>query len=544
MHRILFSAVFIAASPALADVIETKAPVREATLYPQGLSMVRSVDLDLPAGTHEIVIPGLPRHTNASSLRVLGEGVSIGAFSLQTDRALPDEAADSDATLAARREIERLERVLNERDGAVEAIRAEVQASADMVAFLRNLAVSDSAASGDVGVLADTVGARILAARRAGIDAEIRARAAEQGRAQDKQALDNARARLDALEQPQGSDLLALVIQVASDGGPAHLNILSNADEGGWWPVYDLRLDQQAKALTLERGLMVSQSTGEDWSDVKLTLSTARPSGQSAPSQLHPRIVRAYDPQDHAALQDNAAPVVEMAMEEMADDAVLAKVRQASPSAHMDYQGTTVVYHYDAPVDLRSDADAMRLPFDSQSLPVDALVAEAVPISDSSAYLVADARNGLSEVILPGRATLYADGAMTGQMDLPLTASGDDLKLSFGPIDGIVLERRVPEREEGERGMIRRSNALEETAILSARNLTGRDYDLRLIDQVPVSEQEEVKIDWSVSRAPGETDPDGKRGLLVWEMPLAAGETQEVTLETSISWPEGKQLIR
>ena len=55
-----------------------------------------------------------------------------------------------------------------------------------------------------------------------------------------------------------------------------------------------------AQKLVLERGLMVQQGTGEDWSDVRLTLSTSRPSDRSTPSEVYPRIVSAYDPETRA----------------------------------------------------------------------------------------------------------------------------------------------------------------------------------------------------------------------------------------------------
>lgn len=273
---------------------------------------------------------------------------------------------------------------------------------------------------------------------------------------------------------------------------------------------------------------------------MRLTLSTARPSGQSAPGKLFTQLLRLYDPAKAPAPQP-PMPSPVMAMAEAATyggaaDAAQARMRSAPEVA---YHGSVLVYDYATPVDLRSGADELRLSLDQVSLPVEALVAEAVPARDSSAYLVVDSINALDEVILPGQATLYADGGMVGQTYLPLTPAGEEMKLGFGAIDGIVLERRVPERAEGGRGMIRRATAREETVILSARNLTGRDYDLRLIDQVPVSEQEDLQISWKASVNPAETDPDGERGLLIWEMPLAAGETQEITLETSIRWPEG-----
>ena len=484
MRFLLSTVAILVAAPVLADTFETPAPVTAVTLYPEGASIIRTARLDLPAGAHQLVIPGLPADTDPASLRVAAEGATIGAVSLQTGRALPDGAPESQAIKDARAEVERLERVLRDRDAAVAAIRAEVAASEDLLSFLRTLASSDNSTTGDVAGLTDMVAARMLAARRAGIAAETRALAAEQGRAQDERALANAQARLDAALQPRG-DQAALVIVVEGQGAPARITVTANTYNASWSPVYDLRLDQQAGTLVLERGLMVSQTTGEDWSNVALTMSTSRPSERTAPSELAENIVRAFKPVDRsdaspsrsvgATKQRAAAPMVEV-------EAVI-----MDESASLDFMGVTAVYRYGAPVDLRSGVDALRLKLDAPNLPVEALVAEAVPSRDDRAYLVVDTKNPLPDVILPGPATLYADGVSMGQTTLEMVAPGDEMRLGFGAIDGMVLDRRTPDRESAEGGFIRRAASLTEEAILEARNLTPRDYTLRLIDQVPVS---------------------------------------------------------
>ncbi|MFD2440584.1 DUF4139 domain-containing protein [Paracoccus kondratievae] len=204
--------------------------------------------------------------------------------------------------------------------------------------------------------------------------------------------------------------------------------------------------------------------------------------------------------------------------------------------------GETVVYDYPAPVTLRDGADALRLPLDSHDL-TPGILAEAVPRRDSTAYLVADTVNSTGAIILPGQATFYADGAMVGRSALELTAAGDDMKLGFGPLTGIKLERRIPDEVEGNRGLISKSSERRETAILQIRNLTAEAWPLRVIDQVPVSTQEALRIDWSAKPEPDETDPDGKRGLLVWNGEIKAGETQQITLTTALRWPEGQALV-
>lgn len=522
--------------PALADTFSVAAPVRAVTLFPQGATVTRGVQIDGPAGVHEVVVTDLPPGIDAASLRVSATGAKVGTVSLQHDRAVPGGDADSAAVKAAEAEVRRLEAVIRDRDARVAAIRARAQAAEDSIAFLRGLAQSDSAASGDVGALADTVAARLLTAREQMIAAEAQAQTAEVGRDDEVKALDRARAALDALRSPENPPT-ALVMTVETDGtGPARVEISSFTNDASWAPAYDLRLNRADRTVTLDRGLMVAQSTGEDWTGAALTLSTARPSGQSAATTVRPWFPRAEDPAVYETADMVAAPAP-MATARMQADAAYAGVG----NAQMDRIGATVVYRYPSPVTIRSDADAVRLGMDSAAIPVE-VMAEAAPLYDDTAYLRAEGVNTLPDLILPGRATLFADGAMVGETALPLTPPGDRLRLGFGPIDGLRVERRVPEQSEGTRGIIRSSTTREETAILRVENLTAEAWPLRVVDRVPVSTQDDLTVDWSASPRPTESDPDGERGLLVWRLDADPGSVTEITLTTRMRWPEGKVL--
>ena len=527
--------------PAWAETLSVVAPVRAVTLFPQGATITRALQIDGPAGVHELVVTDLPPGIDAASLRVAATGARVGTVSLQHDRAIPGGDPDSAAVKAAEAEVRRLEAALRDRDARVAAIRARAQAAEDSVAFLRALAQSDNATSGDVGALADTIAARLLAAREQMIAAETEAQAAEVGREDDVKALERARAALDALRSPENPPA-ALVMTVETEGtGPARIEITSFTDDAGWAPAYDLRLNRAEKAITLDRGLMVAQSTGEDWTDAVLTLSTARPSGQSAATEVSPWFPRVEDPVVYEAADAAMAPAPmatarAVQAEEMAYGGA-ARVR----NAELDRIGTTVVYRYPTLVTIRSNADAVRLGMDSQQIPVE-VMADAAPLYDDTAYLRAEGVNTLPELILPGRATLFSDGAMVGETSLPLIAAGDKLRLGFGPIDGLRVERRVPEQSEGSRGIIRSSNTREETATLRIENLTGEAWPLRVVDRVPVSTQDDLTVDWQASPRPTETDPDGERGVLVWRLDSAPGSVTEITLTTKLRWPEGKVL--
>lgn len=541
MTRNLLAALLctcLTAPAALADRIQADAPVTRVTIFGEGAQITRTVTLAAPAGVHEVILPGLPAGIDPNSLRISATGATLGSVALQQGRALPADMPDTAAMQAARDEVRDLEQALRERDAATNAIRAEAEAANDTINFLRDLAKTDGAASGDVTALAQSVQAQILAARRTAIWADLEAQKSQRGREENLRRLEAARARLAALETPQDEGLETLVLTVETGQDPASIEITSFNYQAYWQPVYDLRLDRAAGTLTLDRGVVVAQSTGEDWDGVTLTLSTARPSSQSAPTEVNPQIARLSSPDEIRRGAQASSP----RMKAEADAGYVPAVVEVEPVImgvpRMQQLGLNVAYSYPMPVQIRDGVDAMRLSLDEKVLTPD-IRAEAAPRYDSTAFLMADGANTLEEPILPGPATLYADGAAVGNTDLPLIAAGDDLRVGFGPIDGLTVERRIPAKSEGDRGFISRSNELEETSLLVLRNVTNEEWDLRVTDFVPTSEQEDLEIDWTANPEPTREAPDDKRGVLEWDRTIAPGEEQTITVDLTMRWPEG-----
>jgi hypothetical protein len=77
---------------------------------------------------------------------------------------------------------------------------------------------------------------------------------------------------------------------------------------------------------------------------------------------------------------------------------------------------------------------------------------------------------------------------------------------------------------------------------IAVENLTGEAWPLVVLDRVPVSEQDDLRITWSARPMPDETDVNARRGILAWRLDLDAGTRRTITLETRMSWPDGKVL--
>ncbi len=544
--RALLLLTTLLCSPAFADVIEAPGPVTAVTLYPQGATVTRTVTFTAPApGAHEIVVP-LPVWVDASSLRVSApEGVTIGTMSVAEDRPAVTFDAGSPEVKAAEAEVDRIVALLRDKRRAVAEIRAKGEAAQARAAFLQSLAVRQGedklAAAGveDLRALAALVGEEVLAARSAALRAEDEALAAEIALQPDVEAYAKARMALDALMAPEGEGTALTLGVVVAAAGEVALEVDTVAAEAAWAPVYDLRLTRDPDALTIARGVLVEQYTGEDWQGVDLTLSTSRPSEQAAPSDLWPilRMVVTEPPEPPMPADMAVGGMVEMPMAEMAmePDAVRST---AQPVFAADMQGAVFTYRFGVPVDIRTEADALRLTMDEVTAEV-AVRAEAVPSRDATAFLVAEFTNTTGQPLLPGSAMLYAEGAMVGGTELPLVPDGGEETIGFGAIDGIVLSREVPDRSTGEEGLISTSNRQDERAVLKIENLTGQDWPLTVTDQVPYSEQDDLEIEWFADPEPTTDSKDGERGILTWETELAPGETKTITLETSLAWPDG-----
>lgn len=544
MIRLFVTASLLAlTAPAFADTITGQARVDTVTIYPGLASVTRHVTLDLPAGQHDIIIPDLPQALSAEDLRIIvPEQVRLGAVNLAFDRlpVTPDQS--SPAILAARAQVERLEDVLRESDAAIDAIRLRAQAAEDQIAFLQSLGQASAGETlstiADIQALAQMVGSETLALRTAAFAAEQEAQAATRARKDDVDALDNARRALAALLAPEDQGSVLTFTLDAAEAGEVTLEINTTENFANWSPDYDMRLTTgDNPRLDIDRAVIISQATGQDWLDVQLILSTARPGDQIAPGGAWSYLRRIIS---EDALAREATGMADEPMPLQRNSAVISTpMTETAPIvARPDFSGVAVTYVYPHRVDIRNGVEDLRLPLDR--LVFDASVwAEATPMTDPIAYRMAEITNITDEILLPGRAVLHADGTMIGVSYLPLLAAGAGLDLGFGPLDGLRLTRITPNRSEGAAGVFSSANQLVERTVLTVENLTGLDWDLLLRDAVHYSEQDDLQISLTAVPEPTRRDPDGARGVVEWDLTVPAGTKQEVVMETTLRWPSG-----
>lgn len=533
-HLFLSTLIAVLAVPAFAETILATSRVTAVTVYPQGAEITREVQFQSVAGTHELLVTDLPSGTIADLVRFApAEGLTLGAFSLRTDRLPPREEVLTPDQAAARAEVERLEAAERLAGAAVKAVQARIEAAEAQAAYLRGISgeMPETATPESLRAIGQMISAEVLAAREGVLAAEAELWPLQQALSDVQEDLAQARAALDALPG-RSQDYAALSVAVTSEAGGAHVVTLTHyISEASWRPVYDLNLMRQGEAsLQVKRGVYVTQYSGEDWSGVSLTLSTAQPSEQAEPSTLYPDLRR-------IAPEADLARKGEAAMDGMVMEAPVVEAAVAAP----DMAGDFVVYRYPVPVDVAAGVEDLRLALDELTF-APRVEARAVPRADSTAFLLAEFTNTTEEVLLPGNAYLLRDGVLVGGTWLDRVAPGEEAELGFGPIETLILSRDMPRKEEGETGILTTTNEITETAVLRVENLGSESWPVRLMEAVPYSEQTDLEARFEAEPEPSEVNVDAERGILAWDFDIAPGETREIRLQTSLRWPEGMVL--
>lgn len=482
-----------------------------------------------------------PLTLDPSSLRVEGEAgakLTIGAIDTRPPRAAPPvNLPELD---------KRIEALKDERanlDGAINAATARRK-------FAERFAETSPAGLGEKGE------ARPIAEWRAAFaavaDEVASADSAIRDAERKQRDIDRDIARLESDRAQKPPRKLEVRIDLATAAATrATLRVTYTVRNARWAPLYDARLDTGAKdrkpALELVRRAEITQSTGEDWSNVALAVSTVRTArGGSAPElnslivqyPQPPRPMGAVSSLSDAKLRAMPAPMPESAAPEQGGK------RADEQQAVAEVGGFQVMFKISGRVSVGASEGAKSLLVSTATIAPE-LAVRAVPVTDPTAFLEASFKQGEDAPLLPGRIAIYRDGVFVGRGQMAGAGKDETVRLGFGADDKVKIERSVVRRNEGSAGLIVTTSKTDERSFkTSVRN--GHDFPIKIAieDQLPVSENEDIVVEMlPATTAPTATNLRDKRGVLEWAFEAKPGEVRDIAFAWRVRWPKDKAVI-
>lgn len=352
-------------------------------------------------------------------------------------------------------------------------------------------------------------------------------------------------ASLQKIQTPHPKESVSLIVAIEPNGaGEFELEVSYLVNSASWNPLYDLRVSSTSDTVHLGYLAEISQKTGEDWRNVDITLSTAKPGLGTLPPQLQPWYIDV--PRPAAQLMTTrrvrqrpmsipAAPMAIAGTAEDSDDELdnAEELIAAETVVAVSKQGSVVTFKLSGGGNIPSDGAPQKTTIFNDDYPCN-FDYIAMPRLVSFAYLQAHVKNSVNgATLLPGKANIFRDNIFVGTTQLDNIVPGEEFKLNLGIDEGLKIERELVERQV-EKKLMSNQRRITYSYRLIITNLLNFEANFKLIEQLPVSRNEQIKVRLIRSNPQIQL---GEMGILEWLLTLASQERREIYYQFTVEHP-------
>jgi hypothetical protein len=560
---------------------QAKSRITEVRVYRGQALVTREVTFEATPGAQEVTVRDLPQQIVPDSLYATGDdNLTVRGVRYRT----------SAVNEAPRPEVQALDQQIQDAQDDLARIQGDlavIEAQAAYLGKLEDFVAPTAHNDLNRGALdaqqlinvSDFVlkGRKDVAAQRVTLNKEQRAATEQIALLQRK------RAELTPDEAKEQREAVLFVEAAKAQAADLRLNyVVGNVS---WTPAYVARLNGDRNKLVLEYHGVVTQMSGEDWTNVDLTLSTSQPNMVAGAPLLSPlwlslrqggaegargeEAAGAYNTERRqleqqlrsngvqqqrgvnlaptvaapAAPEGMPAPAEALPNQGVPDDTLGANVlaarlqnlEMAAPDDVVKAarkmrsglaEGLAVDYPLTGKVSLMSRADQQMFRIALLNLPAD-FYYTSVPLLSDYVSQAAVSQNTTDTTLLPGPYNAYLDGAFAGRGELPLVARGESMTLGFGTETQLRVARELQDKHTEIKGG---NKVLTLTYQVRLQNFMGKPVKVRVWDRLPQPPNDQVQITLVNTTKDLSTDAlyveqEKPRGLLRWDIELPAGST-------------------
>ncbi|MBU2521913.1 MAG: mucoidy inhibitor MuiA family protein [Proteobacteria bacterium] len=516
-------------------IIQSK--IDAVIVYPDRAMITRTADIDLVKGSQELlVIDNLPTYIIDDSVRVMGQGsvkakisgVKIKRIFLQEHQQKKIEELLS--------ELEKL----NDENKGLEATLESLNVQKKFIESIK-ISTSDKISKELYIQKADTKNwdkvldfiyqklgrineqAILFDQEKRGLLKKIKAIEAELNRYRNQRSPEK--------------KLVEIAIE-AEAKGKMTLKINYLITGASWIPSYDVRVDLDKSELCLNYFGIIRQRTGEDWNDVKLSLSTAKPHISGLLPELDPWYI------------DFRQPVFKQARRAMADTVMQEAYKLSSPqeelkqeTAYAESRGTSVTFNIKKRETILGKGEPFKTTITQEELQTK-LSYICTPKLYEFAFLKAEIVNDTKYPFIEGEVSIFLGENYIGKSKIDAIPIDKTFDLHLGIDERIHVERRLI-GEKTDKSFIGGKAVHSYTYRITIENLMKEEKRIIVHDQVPVAMHPDIQVKLVRSVPAMVTKEDVQEespGLLEWELSLPAQKTKTIEFEFSVTFPKNKRI--
>ena len=533
-------ALLFASAPLFAQK-EFTAKIDQATVYLKGAALTHTASASLKSGSYDVTITGLSPDIEVNSLKVSANGVLVSASEFSNDFITPKEES-------AR--IKKLQDSLDTYKRQLQEAKDELTVHTHLLKMLTDGTLNNmQQEKGTVSVADINANMELYKSKVGALQHSI-----DQDNLKVTKLQETVKRLQKQLDQDnidkQRTGVLHLSVSV-----PQAINttftVTYFTDLASWVPCYDINITSMDKPVVMKSKAQVTQITGLDWNNVKLTLSNATPNRTKEAPVFITWFINFYNPRPIAKQSATSNYIsYKVASNEgvSTTDGYATSARgNHTPSAPLtmddfvdvDMQEVHVNYNISVPYDIPGNGKEQLIDLKSYSIKAEYKYYSAPKLSDET-YLIATLSDYEQYNLLPGYATVTFDNTFVGKTFLRPNATEEHISLTL-TTDPRISVKREKRSEYCSTKHVGSTTAVTLSYQITVKNNQTKTAKLTLKEQYPISSNKDIEVKVT-EVTPEATYNKTETGVLTWDVDLKAGETRTFNVTYVVKYPKDRNI--
>jgi uncharacterized protein (TIGR02231 family) len=510
--------------------------IAAVTVYTNKARVTRLAKTNLKSGQHTLSIINLPDSLDEKSVRVSGKGANIKILSVEVDRKIFAVTPDGDIA-----DLESNLKEFNEQLRALDdALAILANRLSSLNQFQQNVTNSFAQPLGYGRISVEQLDSTLKYLNKEILEIKKDIRDTTNKRQNiftEISLINNRLTRLKVGETKRRWEVQVFV--EALEDSSLELEVTYLISGASWSPLYDVRLVENQ--VTLSYLANVTQSTGEEWQNIKLSLSTAQPAISTVIPELSPWYIPAkQQPKPYEETKSSIPRPQAMARAKVAMDSFAEDECEQEPQITMEVavvessvSSGNVTFHINKLTSIPSDGTPHKnmvalIPLEAK---LDYVV---VPKLTTEAYLRATIKNTSESTFLAGTVNIFHGEDFIGTTQIKNIATNEEFKIQLGVDNRIKVARKLSERTVSKSflGGSKRYTVAYTTTITNNLKTATK---ITVHDQLPIAYNEQLKIK-AGEILPKPTEHDDMQ-MIKWELDFKAEEKREVLISFTLDAP-------
>jgi uncharacterized protein (TIGR02231 family) len=310
---------------------------------------------------------------------------------------------------------------------------------------------------------------------------------------------------------------------------------------GNWSASYDVRVDSNSNIIDLHYYGSIINSSNEDWNNVMLVLSTAKPSISGNPPKLTTKTIDfleskpVYDYRKEKKSRIISVPLLRKEISEEISDSCLTTTAEESV--------TCTLFNIPRACDIKCDGKPHKVTITMLQLE-GVFSYESVPCLNLSAFLKAEIKNTTENFpLLAGVVNVFMDNNFVCKSDINNIFPQETFFLFLGVDPSIKIEYKNSAIQD-KQGVMKKTNIKTSEIKIIIKNTKNKEIQLSLFEQLPKSSNGQIKIKLLNPNVENRDSPATLTDLnfIHWDLKISAKEIKEIPVKYTVDWPLDKKI--